>query len=71
MTVSRVVHAVAGTMVLLSVLLAYAVSPWFLALAAFVGANLLQSAFTRFCPLAILLRRAGVPDACPVETRPF
>jgi hypothetical protein len=71
MTVSRVVHAVAGTMVLLSVLLAYAVSPWFLALAAFVGANLLQSAFTRFCPLAILLRRAGVPDPCPEEARPF
>ncbi len=69
MTVERVVHAFAGTMILLSLLLAYAVSPWFLALTAFVGANLLQSAFTRFCPLAMLLRRLGVPDPCPPEAR--
>lgn len=71
MTVSRVVHAFAGTMILASVLLAVLVSPWFLALAAFVGANLLQSAFTRFCPLAIILRRAGVPDPCAEDVRPF
>jgi Inner membrane protein YgaP-like, transmembrane domain len=71
MTVGRVVHAFAGVMVLLSVVLAQAVSPWFLLLTAFVGANLLQSAFTRFCLLAALLRRAGVPDPCPEEARPF
>jgi hypothetical protein len=71
MTVARIVHAFAGTMVLLSVALALAVSPWFLLLTAFVGANLLQSAFTRFCPLAMLLRRAGVPDPCPEQARPF
>jgi len=61
MTVERIVRAVAGFMVLLSLALSWAVSPWFLALTAFVGTNLLQSAFTGFCPLAILLRRAGVP----------
>jgi hypothetical protein len=69
MTVGRVVHAFAGIVVLASVLLARLVSPWFLLLSAFVGANLLQSAFTRFCPLAVLLRRAGVPDPCPEEAR--
>ena len=63
MTVERFVHAFAGTLVLVSVLLAYAYSPWFLLIAAFVGANLLQSAFTRFCPLEIVLRKAGVPGA--------
>ena len=71
MTVGHVVHAFAGIMVLLSVLLTQLVSPWFLLLTAFVGANLLQSAFTRFCPLATLLRSAGVPDPCPREARPF
>jgi hypothetical protein len=69
MTVERTVHAFAGAMVLLSVLLTQLVSPWFLVVATFVGANLLQSAFTRFCPLAIILRRAGVPDPVPEDAR--
>ena len=68
MTNDRIVFAVAGTLVLASVVLAVAVSSWFLALAAFVGLNMLQSAFTKFCPLAVLLRRLGVPDACPMPT---
>jgi len=71
MTVERTVHAFAGVMVLASVALAITVSPWFLAVTAFVGLNLLQSAFTRFCPLALLLRRLGMPDPCPREARPF
>jgi Protein of unknown function (DUF2892) len=69
MTVERTVHAFAGALVLLGVALGVAVNPWFLAIPTFVGANLFQSAFTRFCPLAILLRRAGVPDPCPEEAR--
>lgn len=69
MTVERVVHAFAGTMILLSILLANLVSPWFLAVTTLVGANLLQSAFTRFCPLAILLRRLGVSDPVPEHAR--
>lgn len=60
MSIDRVVLAFAGSMVLLSLLLAWAVHPWFLALTAFVGANLLQSAFTGFCPLAMLLKKLGV-----------
>ena len=62
MTIDRIVFAVAGSLVLLSVVLTLAVSPWFLAIAAFVGTNMLQSAFTKFCPLAVILRRAGVSD---------
>ena len=62
MTVGRMVHAVAGLLVLLSVLLGSLVSPAWLGLAVFVGLNLLQSSVTRWCLLARLLRRAGVPD---------
>ena len=60
MSIDRIVLAFAGSMVLLGVALAWLVSPWWLLLAAFVGANLFQSAFTGFCPLAMLLRRWGV-----------
>ena len=60
MTIDRAVMAFAGTMILLSLALAYAFSPYWLALAAFVGLNLLQSSFTGFCPLAMVLKRLGV-----------
>lgn len=63
MTVQRFVLAFAGAVVLASVLLAQFVHPGFVWVAAFVGANLLQSAFTGFCPLASILRKAGVPNA--------
>lgn len=59
MSIDRIVLAFAGTMVLLSLLLGHFYSPYWLFLAAFVGLNLLQSAFTRFCPLAIILRKFG------------
>ena len=60
MSIDRVVLAFAGSMVLASLLLGLYVSPNWFWLTAFVGANLLQSAFTGFCPLALILRRAGV-----------
>ena len=47
-------------MVLASLLLGIYVSPYWFWLTAFVGANLLQSSFTGFCPLAVILRRIGV-----------
>jgi len=59
MTIDRIVLAFAGTMVLLSLALGLLVSPWWFLLTGFMGANLLQSAFTGFCPLAIVLRRLG------------
>jgi hypothetical protein len=60
MTVTQAVTAFAGFMVLLSLALAWYVSPYFLALTAFVGANLLQSAFTGFCPAATIFRKLGL-----------
>lgn len=60
MTIDRIVMAFAGAMILLSLVLGVYVHPYWLLLAAFVGANLLQAAFTGFCPLAMILRRVGV-----------
>ena len=60
MSIDRIVLAVAGTMVLLSLLLGHFVSPYWHWFTAFVGANLLQSAFTGTCPLVLVLRKAGV-----------
>jgi hypothetical protein len=59
MTIDRIVFAFAGAMVLLSLSLTYLVSPWWLILAGFVGLNLLQAAFTGFCPLAMILKKLG------------
>lgn len=56
------VRILAGSMVLLSVSLATTLSPWWLLLSAFVGVNLIQSAFTGFCPPTLLLRRLGWVD---------
>jgi len=60
MTLDRVVLAFAGSVLLASLLLTYFVSPYFVWLTAFVGLNLLQSAFTGFCPAAIVFRKLGV-----------
>jgi len=60
MTIDRIVLAFAGGMVILSLVLGYYVSPYWLFLAAFVGLNLFQSAFTGFCPLASILKKLGV-----------
>ena len=59
MSIDRIVLAFAGAMVLLSLALAYLFGPLWLILAGFVGANLLQAAFTGFCPLALILRKFG------------
>lgn len=60
MTIDRWVLAVAGSFILLSVALAVWHSQNWLWFTAFVGANLLQSSFTGFCPLAIILKKFGV-----------
>jgi hypothetical protein len=51
------VRRLAGTFVIASLLLAWQVSPWWLALSAFVGVNLVQSSFTGFCPAEMVFRR--------------
>lgn len=56
----RVVRAFAGSVILISLALAYWVSPQWLWLTAFVGLNLLQSSFTKFCPLEKILKKAGI-----------
>ncbi|MDH5626880.1 MAG: DUF2892 domain-containing protein [Candidatus Krumholzibacteria bacterium] len=53
----RMVRRLAGVFIIASLLLAWKVSPWWLALNAFVGVNLFQSSFTGFCPPEILFRR--------------
>ncbi len=58
----RIVRAVAGTIVLASITLAYTVNINWLWLGVFVGVNLLQSAFTKFCPLEMILKAAGVKN---------
>jgi hypothetical protein len=68
MTTERLVRIFAGGFVLLSLALGVEASPLYLSkhflwLAAFVGANLFQSGFTRLCPLESLLRRLGVKTA--------
>ncbi len=60
MTIDRIVLAVAGSFILISLLLAHYHSELWLWFTAFVGANLLQSAFTGFCPMAIILKKLGV-----------
>ena len=62
MTVNRALHAIAGTFILASLLLAHFVSPYFLWFTAFVGANLLQSAFTNWCLMVTILRKLGVKE---------
>lgn len=60
MSIDRIVLAFAGTVVLVSLALGLYVSPNWFWLTAFVGANLLQSSFTGFCPLALILKKFGV-----------
>ena len=60
MNIDRAVLAFAGCVVLTGLLLAVTVSPWWLLLSAFAGFNMLQSAFTGFCPAAIIFRKLGL-----------
>jgi hypothetical protein len=68
MTVDRYIHVFAGLFILLSLALGVDASPlfvshWWLAFTAFVGANLLQFGFTNVCPLGMILKKLGVPEA--------
>ncbi len=63
MTVERGLRLLAGGMVLLSLALAYYFSHYWLWLTVFVGLNLLQSAFTNWCPAMAILRKMGLKNA--------
>ncbi len=56
----RILRGIAGTLILISLVLAYYFSPLWLWFTAFVGANLLQSAFTNWCPMMSFLKKLGV-----------
>lgn len=64
MNVDRAVMAFAGFVVLLSLVLAHFVSPWWLLLTTFVGINLLQASVTGFCPAAMVFARLGLKGGC-------
>jgi Inner membrane protein YgaP-like, transmembrane domain len=60
MTVNDALRLIAGLFVLASVALGYFVSPWWFLFTAFVAVNLMQSAFTKWCPMMTFLRKAGL-----------
>jgi len=69
MTSWQIVRLAAGTFILASLAMGIEasplfVSPWWLAFTAFVGANLLQSAFTQWCMMESILRKFGVQRGC-------
>ena len=67
MTLDRSVMAFAGVMILISVALTAFVSPLWMWFTVFIGLNLIQSAFTGFCPAAIVFRKLGVKTGCAFE----
>jgi hypothetical protein len=60
MNIDRAVLAFAGLMLLVSLVLGWLVSPYWLLLSAFVGLNMLQAAFTGFCPAAMVFKKLGL-----------
>ncbi|MEE4277732.1 MAG: DUF2892 domain-containing protein [Halieaceae bacterium] len=60
MSIERLILAIAGAFILASLALAHFVHPNWLWFTAFVGANLFQTAFTGFCPMAIILKKLGL-----------
>ena len=60
MKMHYIIRRIAGTLILLSLALGYWVSPWFFLFTAFVGLNLLQSSFSKWCLMENMLEKAGV-----------
>jgi Protein of unknown function (DUF2892) len=65
-----IIRRFAGTFILISLALAHYHSPYWLWFTAFVGFNLLQSSFTNFCPLEIILRKVSVGGCCCSTEKP-
>ena len=62
MIVTDWIHAIAGIFILISLALGIWVHPYWYFATAFVGANLFQYGFTKFCPLGLILKKLGVPE---------
>ncbi|MBP6822977.1 MAG: DUF2892 domain-containing protein [Acidobacteria bacterium] len=69
MTVERLLRLIAGTFVLASVLLGLFVSPYWFFFTGFIALNLIQSAFTNWCPMMTFLRKMGAKDESAVSGR--
>jgi hypothetical protein len=67
MSIDRAVLGFAGFMTLLSTLLVWLISPWWLLLTAFVGANMMQASVTGFCPAAMLFKMFGARPGCAFQ----
>ena len=68
MTIENGIKVFAGAMVLLSVVLTHFVHPGFVWFTVFIGVNLIQSAFTGFCPATLLLKKCGCKPELPCST---
>ncbi|MEW6212491.1 MAG: DUF2892 domain-containing protein [Acidobacteriota bacterium] len=66
MTVERYLRLIAGSFTLASLLLGYFLSPYWFLFTAFVALNLIQSAFTDWCPMMTILRHLGAKDSCSI-----
>jgi len=64
MNLDRAIFAFAGVVILIGVTLSLTVNPWWIALTVFVALNLIQSAFTGFCPAAMVLKAFGFKSGC-------
>jgi hypothetical protein len=70
MKMHMIIRRFAGAFILISLLLAHYHSPYWLWFTALVGFNLIQSSFTNFCPLEIILKKAGVGASCCEQETP-
>ncbi len=70
MNVDRAVFVFAGSVLLISLALTWLVSPYWLLLAAFVGLNMIQAAFTGFCPAATVFRKLGLRAGAAFDSPP-
>ncbi len=68
MTITRLVHIIAGVFILASLALAHYVNPNWLWFTAFVGLNLFQSGFTGWCLMNVILKKLGVPETAPYNS---
>ena len=69
MTVERYLRMIAGVFVMLSLALGHWVSPYWYLLTGFVGLNLFQSAFSNWCPMVSVLRKAGVKSCSEIASK--
>jgi len=67
MTVNEGLRLMAGVLTLVSILLAHYVSPYWLLFTGFIALNLIQSAFTRWCPAMMILKKMGLKEEKPVD----